>query len=309
VLFGRRRLPGYIYDARERYFNYDPLEIGLRVAVDLLRFARSIDPADPGEALQRVTEVKRLYAFNGIVVRAASIVEAAVEAVASRGLGRRGLRRILDSVAGELPKREAAYLRESASSLVAEVLVESRLLLASPSRVSFRAALALRAKAGIVRVPEAYPLARGVDVAEALHGEGVRAVYVPDFLRARIVRESDMVIVPVYGVTGDGLAVADAGAAPVVEAAWEHEKRVYLVGVESSLQETLPSEELLASPPARLGEVAARPFDLLDPDAGPLRLARRAGSIAVDRGGLSLLARAETRKVLEAITSLAGALP
>jgi len=309
LIFGGRRLPGYVYEARERYFEYDPVELGLRVARDMFRFARGIDPSEPSEGLQQVAGVKRLYAFNGIIVRAASIVEAAVGAAASAGLGKRGLRRIVDSIAGEFPKREAAYLRDSASSLVGEVLSESRLLLASPGVATYRAALALRAKAGVVRVPEAYPLGRGVRVAEALHDEGVRAVYVPDFLRARIVGGSDVVIVPLYGVTSDGLAVTDAGVAPVVEAAWEHEKKVYLVGVESSLQETVGSAELLSAPPARLGSVAARPFDVLDPDAGQLRLARRAGSVLVTRDTLYSMARLETRRALEAVTSPAGALP
>ncbi len=308
MIFGGRRkgLPQEVFSYRRNYLARDPVEVGVRVRNLLFESVRKAGPSGLVDLLSEIVEVKHAYPFNGLIVRGVDVIVEINDKIVGQTIGKRQFRELVEFIRGSLDRVDSENLAESASALAREILLESRILLASPSRVTLRAAMAMRAKAQVVRVPEVYPYEKGVSLAERLYEEGVAATFVPDYMRARIVRDSDIIVAPIYGVTSEGFIITDPGVLPVVEAAREMGKPVYFVGPDSGLHELGPLSFLESNGTQKgpVEGVEVRLFDAIDPGRGGVYLARRTGSIQVDRESIKSISRINYKLVKDTVEAL-----
>ncbi len=307
MIFRRKKtsLPAEVYEYRERYVEYDPLELGLTIRRIVLGLMRSAGPERILEAVGVVGEARFLFPFNATVYSAVDVAEILADyADVLESKGKRGYMRLIDDILVLLERADRESLREAGSVIAGEALTEARLMAATPSLIARRVVLSARAKLSLVRVPEGVPLNHGVSFAVRLYREGVRAVHVPDYLRARAVRDSDIVVVPIYAITREGLAVAEPGARPIVEAALEYDRRIYLVGVRSGIYRTMSADDLLSRSEARLGRMSVRAFDLIDPDWGDMKVVVWTYAADASRGKILEIAEQEERAIRDTVEGL-----
>ncbi len=308
MVFGRRKtvLPPRVYEFRRRYLELEPLEVGASVREDLFNVVKKVGVRRIIEAYQALSEARSLFPFNGTIVGAADILDYIVTMYES-GEASRPLEEVLDMLLEILRRLDRESLFEAGSLVSQEVFSDSRIFLASPSLATYRVALGVRAKASIVRLPVYYPLNGGIRYAESLHEEGVRVVYVPDYLRVQAMERTDVVIAPFYAVTRDGFLVTDPGAGTVVRLAWARDRTVYIVGVRSSLTRTLSSEDLLRGAEGLLGrKTRVLLADLIDPDEGEVRIAVRGSVRSIDRDSIISEAEWEAKSLRDIVERLAS---
>lgn len=308
MVFGRKKtvLPPRIYEFRRRYLELEPLEVGASVREYLFEMVKRVGVRRIIDAYQALSEARSLFPFNGTIVGAADILDYIVTMYES-GEAATPLDDVLDMLLEILRRLDRESLSEAGSLVSHEVLPDSRVFLASPSLVTYRVALGVRAKASIVRLPVYYPLNGGIRYAESLHREGVKVMHVPDYLRAQAMERTDVVIAPFYAVTRDGLLVTDPGAGTVVRLAWARERTVYMVGVRSSLAKTIPSEDLLRESEGIIGrKTRVLLADLVDPDEGEVRIALRGSVRSVDRDSILSEAEWEAKSLRDIVERLAS---